>query len=406
MKLQVVIIPLLLLLFSSIAQPDDVKIEGSLETRIAGYTQKQAGAEDGYADVRFLPKITFTPSDKFLFYVEPEFILGTKGFVRPELDVVENSDRKPVIGLREAYGEYNHGMVRARIGNQLFGSWSATDTVTPMNNLNPRDLTDIIWRRDLAVPAVDLKIGGDTFLEAVVVPRFTPSKLPLTGTRWERDLGGLQLADQELRDRGDAQYALRAGTITQGVSLSASYYKGYFSSYKLAGYVLTPNYRPEEVYAVSAAKGMGGFNARVEAGYFNQDGDDKFIQYVVGADRQWTELFRSSDSLFVLAQYCGEEVTRANNPTGLDTIDFRRIFKNSVMAKTEYAPDENGPWRLRLETSYGLSEHGLYLQPSIGWRQDKYEVKTGVDLFAGPKESFFGGYRGNNRLFAVVTWNF
>src|SRR3989338_2282941 len=152
-------------------------------------------------------------------------------------------------------------------------------------------------------------------------------------------------------------------------------------------------YRPEEVFAVSVAKSLVGFNLRAEAGYFNQDGDDKFFQHVIGADRQWSQLLRPNDSFFVLAQYCGEEVTQANNPTGLPTIDFRRIFKNSVMAKTEYVPDENGPWRLRLETSYGLSEHGLYLQPSIGWRQDKYEIKTGADIFAGPRESFFGGYR-------------
>ncbi len=404
MRLKILVLLFALAAFST-AHAWETKIEGNLEMRGAEYGQKKSGAENGYADIRFLPRFTIM-SDKFLFYLEPELMIGSKGFTGIKHDVVENSSRKPTVGLREAYVEYRHDWFRARIGNQLFGSWGVTDTVSPMNNINPRDMLDIVWWRYLAVPAMDLKIGGDTFIEAVIIPWFTPSKLPLTGSRWERDLGGLQLANQDLRDRNDAQYALRTGTMIKGFNLSASYYKGYFSSYKLNGMILTPIYRPEEVFAASATKGIAGFNLRAEAGYFNQSGDDKFIQYVVGADRQWSQMFQSSDSLFILAQYCGEEVTQANNPTGLPIIDFRRIFKNSIMAKAEYAPDENGPWRLRLETSYGLSEHGLYAQPSVGWRQDKYEIKAGADLFAGPKESFFGGYRDNNRLFAIISRHF
>ena len=397
---------ILALAVSSFVHAWETKIESSLEIRGAGYMQKKTGTEDGYADIRFLPKITLMPSDKFLLYFEPEIMIGTKGFAGVERDIVDNNTRKPIIGLREAYGEYNRNSVRLRVGKQLFTSWSVTDTVSPMNNINLRDMLDIVWWRYLAVPAVDLKIGGNTFLEAVVIPWITPSKLLLPGSRWERDLGGLQLADQNLRSRNNAQYALRAGTIVNGFSLAVSYYRGYFSSYRLDGMILTPTYQPEEVYAASVNEGVAGFNLRAEAGYFNQTGDDKFIQYVVGADRQWSQLFRLTDSLFVLAQYCGEKITQVNNPTGLSTIDFRRIFKNSIMAKAEYTPNENGPWRLRLEASCNLSDSDLYVQPSIGWRQDKYEIKTGIDLFVGPKESFFGGYRDNNRLFAIFTRHF
>lgn len=404
MRLITFVLLFVLAVFSS-AFAWEAKIEGRLEARGAVYGQKKTGNEDGYGEIRFLPRFTIM-SDKFLFYLEPEFGAGTKNFAGVEHDIVENDSRQPQIGLREAYGEYSQGLVRLKAGKQLFTSWSVTDTVSPMNNLNPRDMTDIVWWRYQSVPAVDLKIGGDTFIEAVAVPWFTPAKLPLPGARWERDMGGLLLADQKLRDRYNGQYALRAGTTVGEFGLSVSYYSGYFSSYQLNGFVLTPLYRPEEIYSASITKGVAGFNLRAEAGYFNQDGDDKFIQYVFAADRQWSQLFKPADLFFILAQYCGEDVTKANNPTGLPTIDFRRIFKNSVMAKTEYAPNENGPWRLRLEGSYSFHEYGLYLQPSIAWHQDKYEIKTGVDIFSGPRESFFGGYRDNNRLFAVIAWNF
>ena len=76
------------------------------------------------------------------------------------------------------------------VGKQ-FIRWGKTDIVTPTDRFAPRDFLNVIDTEFLAVTAVRgvAQIGSDTF-EAVWVPRFTPSRIPLLDQRWSGRAAG------------------------------------------------------------------------------------------------------------------------------------------------------------------------------------------------------------------------
>ncbi len=303
-----------------------------------------------------------------------------------------------------------------RIGKQIF-DWSVTDTVSPSDNISPRDWTDILEYERVGAPAISLRFGYETYAELAVIPWQTPSKLPSSGGRWERDLpSGLIPGEQEPLGRDHGQVSLRAGAGLKGFDLGAVYYRGYsFSpSFTLwpappgsSGWlVLVPVTRFQEVYAASVASSWSVFNLRAEAGFFKQREEDDFVQFVLGIDREWEGLFDATDSLYILLQYADERVTQHDSPVGFPTIDFRRVLNDALMIKTSYSFDSERRWTIKVEGSYNLSEGDSFVEPALVWRQSSYEVEAGVDILSGGKNTFFGGYGGNDRLYSKVTYKF
>ncbi|MEA2113252.1 MAG: hypothetical protein U9P63_01160, partial [Patescibacteria group bacterium] len=309
------------------------------------------------------------------------------------------------VNAREAYIEYASDLYLLRFGKMIF-DWSVTDTVSPSDNINPRDWEDIIEWEKVGLPAVSVRYGKDAFVEVVYLPFFSPSKLP--EGYWRRKLPlGLTDGEQEILSRGREQFAVRASAITWDCDFGISFYKGYSysPSFKLKATELIPVYRNEEVCSISAAKSAAGFDFRAEAGYFRQQDEDDFIQYVLGADREWGEVFSPTDTLYVFIQYINEKKTQDDTPVPFEIIDFRRVFNNVAMGRIKYSPDGD-EWSFNLEGSYNLSDKDYYIQPSVGWKKSNFEVEGGIDILGGSGESFFGGYKDNDRTYIKIVWHF
>lgn len=397
--------------YSAVAM--ETQFGGSVEVFGASYTEHRDGTEDFYGEIHVKPKLTLIPNESFLVYLSADVRQDTAGYTQglvnniPDLD-----DRRAMIELREGYLEYTPPGVRLRVGNQLF-DWSVTDTVSPTDNLSFRDWTDILHWERRPIPAVDLRLGTDSYLEATIIPFFVPSRLALSGTRWERDLlPGFGYGTSEYPDTTDPQVALRGGTTWNNIDLGASIFHGYSYSpfwrpeITSSAIALHPIYLEETVSSISVATEVAGFNARVEAGLFEQERADDFMQFVVGLDREFGNLVRPSDSFYVLVQYADESVLHHETPYGVTTFDMRRILTRCLMGKMHYSIDGSREWSLKLEGVYNLDQHDTYVQPAIVWRKDSLEVETGVDLLMGGADTFFGGYGMNDRLYVKGIYMF
>ncbi|MCK5738829.1 hypothetical protein KAH55_06595 [bacterium] len=376
------------------------------------YPEKGNTEYDEYLEIQFLPELTITPSDNILIKTRLEARLNTENFAHGYIDDGVDAEHRWAVNVKNLYVETWKSFYTIKVGKQIF-DWSVTDTISPCDNLNARDWTDIVEFEKVGIPAISLRCGYDTYIEAVYAPWFTVSKLPNSGNRWYPKLPeGLSLKEQPEADKHQGQIAFRTGTVMSGFDLTATYFHGYsFSpSFQLdmvseTEFVLVPTYRTEDVYAVSIAHEFFECNFRGEVGFFDQEKDDDFFQYVIGVDREWSSLFSKVDSLYCLIQYVDETVTNQINPLPFETIDFRRILSDSIAWKSKYSFDEDG-WAIQLDGTYNFSETDSYLEPSVVCTYGDLTTKVGYGVFIGPEDSFWGAYDNNDRFFLKFNWQY
>lgn len=393
-------------------QPAKIKFGGSIELFGTTYLTDKRNNDTRYGEARILPKVTVTPTDNILLYLQGDLRMDSTGTARGAAgQPVDRSGKQRIIEIREGYAEVSDQFYRFRIGKQIY-DWSVTDTVTVADNLNPKDWNDLIrWER-VGVPSLDTRIGTDSFVQAVYVPWFTPSRIPGQNDRWSQSSQpGVPALDQELPASGNGQVAVRAGTIVNGFDMGANAYYGYnfspagkLTPTSLTTATLAPYYRRMEVYGASMAKELYGYNLRLESGYFYQHGGDRFIQYIGGIDREWGNILKQSDSLYLLLQYADETVLTRGDPHLLQ--DFRRVFMKSVTGKMKYGLDDSKEWSIKLDGVLGAPSGDSYFEPSVVWRRSDLSIEAGFGFLGGAGNSFWGGYNGNNRLFFKGTYSF
>ena len=388
---------------------DAIDFDGKIQALAFGYLEKGDTKHQHYGEIQFKPDITLYPSDVCLVASRFDVRQDTENYSHGYIDNVYEAQHRYAVNINELYLEAWKGYFNFKLGKQIF-DWSKTDTISPNDNSSTRDWTDIVEFERIGIPAINLRIGFDTFFEAVYMPWFSVSKLPDAENRWYPNLPvGMSLGKQEA-DESQEQYAFRIGSVMSGFDLSAAYFHGYSysPSYRLniisaSDIELIPTYRIQDAYSISGAREFFSFNIRGEAGYFDQDRADDFFQYVIGIDREWVALFSEIDSLYLLIQYMDETVTNHDSPLPFDTIDFRRILSDSIAWKSKYFFDPD-TWTIQIEGSYNFSDHDCYVQPSILFTHSNIISEFGYCLFAGPEDSFWGSYDDNDRFYLKLTW--
>ncbi len=403
-----------LLPFQALATESDFKFSGKLETFGAGYFERSPSKENAFGEARLLPKINWTPNENWRLILEGDFRVDTNDIALGFIDRQTEKDHRWFIDVRESYLEYKDNNLRIRTGKQIF-EWSVTDTVSPSDNLNPRDWLDFVKVRDkIGVPSTSLKFGNDTFIETVFVPWLTNSRLPSGTQRWSKELTANidYLPAKDYMDY-EPQFGTRIGTNINGFDLGASYYEGFSYSphYQLLPTSSTtarlrPIHHSEKVIATTMAKSLGVYNLRSEVGYFEQKTSDNFLQVVVGVDREWTDVWNETDSLYVLLQSSKSFITKDHNSVA-GTYDFRRVLDDAIMCKIKYTPSDSSTWSWGAEGSYNFAKHDWFIEPNVAKKfGSSVSAKLAMDFMGGPDSSFFGGYNNNNRATVVVTWFF
>ncbi len=376
----------------------------------AAYPRGKANAERAYGETRLRTKVTWQPNENFFACLEGDIVADTAGFTKGVFgDIYGQQGRRSYLEAREAYLEFRKDWLKVKAGKQIV-DWSVTDTISPFDFFSPRDWTDVVrWER-VGVPAVDLRFGHKTYLEVVYTPFFTPSKLPVAGGRWDRNLPtGFGLVQQETPGTFKNQIGIRAGTTVKEFDLRIGYYNGYGVSptygvrpTSLITADLVPSYHHQQAVTFAAVRGLKGFTFRFETGHVNQQGDDSYIPFVFGVERLWQ--FKNKE-LFVLLQYANEVITRQVNPLS-QQYDFRRALNNALMWKTQLWMNQDRDWGFKLEGAYNFRYGGLYLEPAVFVKIKKIYLEAGYDLMSGPRDSFFGGWSAASRVFTKVKCTF
>ena len=346
-------------------------------------------------------------------------------------DLTQRGLRQPAGALSEFYVDMKLGKVDLRAGKQEI-RWGRADGFNPTDNLIPYDYLDTFADERLAVPALkgDIYVGNAHF-EAVWVPIYTPTRLPLLGQRWFPSLPATTQAppgpgmdpvtfDLTYQDAGgplpartfaNGQWGVRWNQLIPRAEFSFSYFDGFddIAFFRTSILPLSPPPRPRQLVSLGReyyrvhvagadfASQLGPFGVRGEAAYFGQTDPDNrdHLLYVVGLDRSWGDWF-------AIVQYAGQNVSGSLPSTVL----FPDLGLRSTML---YRVERTlGPSRsFEVKGALRLRDGDFFLQPLYNVAlANKWRLKIGATLFGGSRDGYLGQFRENSHLTMQLRYTF
>jgi hypothetical protein len=349
-------------------------------------------------------------------------------------EVPDDALHRSVVALKEAVAGFRLGPSELSLGKQLYG-WGTADSFNPTDYLTPRDYLDPIDSEKMAVYSASARVDvGAAQLTLVVVPVFTPSRLPLADSRWAPvgpagPTGGATLEDRDLPERNlrNVQYAARLRTTFRGWDLSASYFEGFESTpvFRVspdAGPApprVTPVFTRLRAVGADFSTTWGRLEVHGEGAlkFVVRDGRHDRFQVVSGLNYNWDGFtLRWLDRITVIAEYGRElDLSTAEGSGVLGTKSLVRFglalpdngFGDTVVGRVAVKFTEDTELRLSGVLSFaGAFSH--YVQLKLAHKLvDNLHLEAGVDVFTGaPGESFWGQWHDNDRFFATLKYFF
>ena len=364
----------------------------------------------------------------------PSFRVDDNELTSGIIDDLEDDDKKRnIFTIEEGYGEFLIGDLTLSAGKRIYG-WGTGDFRNPTDYINPRDFTDIVDSEKIGVPSASIHYQfGEFGAELVIIPFFTPARIPQPDSRWfpsDPEESEIPLEYVSIRrerpeeDPENIQYAVRAAATLVGWDFSLYFYDGFQTTPRatldfVEDIYIPPNliisrpvvslvyYRVTAVGAdFSTTFGDLELHGELSQVFTHGDKDDSYLQYIIGGNYHWYEIISDHD-LALIVEYTGEWVNdEADNPSLLETGEGGRVFTNTLFVKANYQWGED--LELRFSSVFNFDgKDNLYLQPSakyILWKTLK--LTLGFDLFFGDKKTFFGRYRENDRFFLFLEYTF
>jgi hypothetical protein len=252
-----------------------------------------------------------------------------------------------------------------------------------------------------------VQAGRETF-EAVWVPRFTPSRLPLVDERWTpvpaRAIG-VPIVEAAAPLPSGSQSGLRWSHLGGAIELAASFFDGFNHLPNIESDVrpfppqitLTRVYPAVRTYGVDAAVPVRWFTIKGEAAYFTSasPNTDEYVLYVLQLERQ------SGEWLFV-GGYAGEAVTARR---ALLTFAPDRGMSRSIVARASYTIDPNRS--VAFETAVRKNGDGVYARAEYSQaRGQHWRATVGAALLAGDESDFLGQYYRNSHATVALRYSF
>jgi len=325
------------------------------------------------------------------------------------IDVADRGVRRPRLSIRRLSATVSRRGFTLDVGKQ-FIRWGKTDIVTPTDRFAPRDFLNVVDNEFLGVTGAraTVQARAETF-EAVWLPRFTPSRIPLLDQRWTAappsPPGVLVVDDGAMFPRG-SQAGVRWSHAGGGFETSLSFFNGFNHLPDIDARV-RPAFRPEidlirvypalRTYGADAAVPTRWFTIKAEAAYFTSTSptSDEFVLYVVQLERQTGEWM-------LVGGYAGEAVTRRRAEL---TFAPDRGLTRSLVGRASYTID---PIRsVAFEGAVRQSGGGGYtrIEYSQAHGQHWRATLTGT-LIRGEPEDFLGQYRRNSHAVLALRYSF
>ena len=360
---------------------------------------------------------------------DTDSLVGGIGF-----EVPDRRRQRSVLELREGTVTARRGPVDVILGKQIV-TWGTADAYNPTDNVNPYDFLDVIDNEKLAVfAAVARFTAGASSLTGVLVPVFTPSRLPLKGSRWiptvPEGLTAL-VADRELpaQTLENMQYAARLKTTVGGWDLSGSYFEGFehtpvfrLSAVQVAPGTVLPQFTPVFTRIRAVSMDVSTTYRRLEIHgestfkFVERNGREDRLQTIVGLnytldglDLAWLE------RIFLVAEY-GREVVLASHPEsrivargdapGIGDLLATNAFRNAVAGRVNFVFNEET--QLKLTGTADLTRSfNYYAQVKLSRKLgDAVQIDAGFDVLHGAPKTFWGRWRDNDRFFFRLAYFF
>ena len=375
---------------------------GFLDLRFTGYADSAVG-DSGRAVTEAL--FRYEPS----YTISPELRLAASFDARTDshrqvqrewgLSWQDREIQRPAFEVRRLSAIYHRGRVTAELGKQ-FVRWGKADLLNPTDRFAPRDFLSVVDNDFLAVTAarVTCEASSRDAIDLVIVPRFTPSRIPLLKQRWvvlPPEVQRAPLEDAGARLPGGSQYGVRWNHVDSRFEHSLSFYEGFNHLPMIDGWLapapmriaLQRFYPQMRMYGGDAAIPLRWFTVKAETAYFTSKSPlaDEYMQYVVQVQRQTGELN-------LVAGYAGELVTEDRGGAGfapdrglartfLGRAEYTIDINRSVAFEGVVRRNGNGAW-LKFEYSQALGRH--------------FRAMASFTVIRGALEDFLGQYRRNS----------
>jgi len=322
------------------------------------------------------------------------------------LDFSDRTLARPRLSVRRLSATFTRRGLTLDVGKQ-FIRWGKTDVVTPTDRFAPRDFTYVFENEFLAVTGVRATIAaGSEAFEAVWVPTFTPSRIPLANQRWSVVPAATPSATVVQAGRvfpDGSQFGLRWSHTGTRFETSASFFDG-FNHLPDVSITSGPDpfeldvkeiYPPIRSYGGDTAVPLRWLTVKGEAAYVTSRSSDEYLLYVVQLERQTGEWV-------LVGGYAGEVVAQRRSllPFAPD-----RGASRAVIGRASYTIDPNRS--ASFEAAVRQNAAGVYVRGeySQAYGQHWRATLSGT-LLRGESTDFIGQYRRNSHITLSLRWSF
>lgn len=408
-------------------------VKGSLEYKSFGYFHKAKQDSNMFSNEAILKfDAKYELGEKNSIVLKPVLRADDRHFTSAIVDDVQETDaRRYYLNFKEAYFATRSKQLDLYLGKRIY-SWGKAEGFNPTDDINPYDFLDFPDKEKIGVFSAAVEYSfGDYSLDAVYIPFFTPARMPERNNRWAGNIGddltattgglpALPSAELEARQLppntlGNSQVASRLKTTLKGWDFALTFYHGFDpipspakETRNLIDYYI-PKFNRINEYGFSAATTWDKLEAHAETSYRDtlSGNDDDFLAYIAGGSYSWDELgvdFLEKISLYL--EYAGEEViNEKDNPKRYSSKAYSRPFQKSVLGSLNIKFNEDVEFAFG--GNYNFDEFDRYMQPKLTYKfSDKLKLRAGMDILTGHKDTFWGKWRKNDRVFANLTWYF
>lgn len=355
--------------------------------------------------------------------------------------VDDETSKRPYVVPNELYGGLLYESLELRVGWQRF-AWGTGDLFNPTDQLNPSDYSDLFAARRIPVLSAMVNLNlqfefGSLDLEAISIPTFNRTRVPLSGTRFD-PLRGFPLTvfvpDDPAGEVQNMQWAAKVVLHAFGWDVSLSGFTGFddLPAGQLATVVVFPPVlQVEPVFdrihmigsdfattlGVLPIEGeLGEFLGRVqfhgELAHTFTEGPraDDVLQYVFGINYTFVDLIGEDDMTLIL-EYAGEIVTQESEVTSGSNLG--RVLAGAVLVRLQYVVETQQTWYLQglnFALNVALNVNGpenAWVHPELNYTvNDTLSFQVAGDIFYGPEDTFFGQYEKDGRLVFTLRLSF
>ncbi len=326
---------------------------------------------------------------------------------RWRIDFEDRTVQRPAAALRRLAATVTAKHLTVDVGKQ-FIRWGVADILNPTDRFAPRDYLNVFDTDLLPVLGgrVSVQFGPDT-VEAVFVPRLTPSRLPLFDQRWTvlpPQAAGLKIVDGGALFPTGSQQGARWRHAGEHLELSASIYDGFYNLPNIdarptsATTVQLVRLYPElRSYGADFAIPTSVVTVKGEVSYFTSpdNANREYVLYVAELERQTGEWMLSGG-------YIGESIT--HDVPGFRFAPDEGVAK-SIIARAAYTVDPRRTFTV--EGAVRQSGDGAYLKSEFSealgshWR-----VTFAGALIRGNDTDFIGQFNRNSNISTTLRLSF